>query len=67
MEKLEAVQKILRFSNVIRAWCENDQGIYFDDFDEQNVQDYNEGYGDLADEIIENGIEEGIIEEDDIE
>jgi hypothetical protein len=67
MEKLEAVQKVLRFSNAIKEWCENDQGIYFNDFDEQNVQDYNGGYGDLADEIIENGIEEGLLEEDDID
>lgn len=68
MEKLEAVQKALRFSNSIREWCENDHSVYFDDFDEQNVDDYNSGgYGDLADEIIELGVEESIIEENDIE
>ena len=67
MEKLEAVQKVLRFSNAIKEWCENDQGVYFNDFDEQNVQDYNGGYGDLADEIIENGIEAGLLEEDEID
>ncbi len=67
MEKLEAVQKVLRFSNAIRERCENDQNVYFDDFDEQNVQDYEGGYGDLADEIIEGGIEEGLLEEDEVQ
>ena len=68
MEKLEAVQKVMRFSNSIREWCEADFSVYFDDFDEQNVDDYNSGgYGDLADEIIERGIEEGLIEENEIE
>ena len=42
--------------------------VYFDDFDEQNVDDYNPGgYGDIADEIIERGIEENFLDEDDIE
>ena len=52
MEKLEAVQKVLRFSAPIRQWCEGDYSVYFDDFDEQNVDDYDSGgYGDLADKI----------------
>lgn len=63
MEKLEAVQKVLRFSNVIREWCEHEHSIYFDDFDEHNVKDYEE-YADLADEIIERGIKENLLEED---
>jgi hypothetical protein len=68
MEKLEAVQKVLRFSNIIRESCENEHNVYFDDFDEQNVQDYNNGgYGDLADEIIEQGIDEELLDESDIE
>ena len=68
MEKLEAVQKVLRFSTSTREWCKGDYSIYFDDFDEQNVGDYNSGgYGDLADEIIERGIEEGLLEENEIE
>ena len=68
MEKLEAVQKVLRFSNPIREWCEGDYSVYFNDFDEQNVDDYNSGgYGDLADEIIERGIEENLLEENEIE
>jgi hypothetical protein len=66
MEKLEAVQKVLRFSHPIREWCEGDHGIYFDDFDEQNVDDYDGGYGDLADEIIERGIAENLLEEDEV-
>jgi len=67
MEKLEAVQKVLRFSHPIREWCENDHGIYFNDFDEQNVDDYDGGYGDLADEIIDRGIAENLLEEDEID
>ena len=68
MEKLEAVQKVLRFSNSIRNWCEGNYSIYFDDFDEQNVNDYNSGgYGDLADEIIERGIKENLLEENEFE
>ena len=68
MEKLEAVQKVLRFSHAIREWCENDNSVYFDDFDEQNVNDYNNGgFGDIADEIIERGIAENLLDEDDLD
>jgi hypothetical protein len=68
MEKLEAVQKVLRFSTSIREWCEEENSVFFDDFGEQNVDDYNSGgYGDLADEIIERGIEEDLLEENEIE
>ena len=42
MDKLEAIQKILRF---------NDEC----------------GYGSLADEIIEKGIKEGFLDEDDLD
>ena len=68
MEKLEAVQKVLRFSTPIREWCEGNHSVYFDDFDEQNVDYYDSGvYGDLADKIIERGIEENLLEEDEVE
>ena len=68
MEKLEAVQKVLRFSAAIREWCTMEFSIYFDDFDEQNVDDYNSGgYGEIADEILERGLDEKIIEEDDLD
>lgn len=68
MEKLEAVQKVLRFSSPVREWCEGEYFVYFDDFDEQNVDEYSSGgYGDLADEIIERGIEENLLEESEIE
>ena len=67
MEKIEAVQKVLRFSHSTREWCEGDRAVYFDDFDEQNVNDYSPGgYGDIADEIIERGISEDLLEEDEI-
>ena len=67
MDKLEATQRVLRFSESVRNWCENDQQVFFDDFDNQNVMNYDTGgYGELADIIIEKGIEEGFIDEDDL-
>ena len=66
MDKLEATQRVLRFSESIRSWCENDEKVFFDDFDNQNVMNYDTGgYGELADIIIGKGIEEGFIDEDD--
>jgi hypothetical protein len=69
MEKLEAVQKVLRFSNTTREWLTNEHSsVYFDDFDEQNVNDYESGgYGDLADEIVEKGLAESILDEEDVD
>jgi hypothetical protein len=68
MEKLEAVQKVLRFSDATREWVTGEHSVYFDDFDEQNVDDYEPGgYGDLADEVIEKGIQESILEKEDVE
>ena len=68
MDKLEAVQKVLRFSESVRNWCEKDEKVFFGDFDNENVMLYNEGgCGKLADIIIEKGIEEGLIDEDDLE
>ena len=68
MDKLEAVQKALRFSADIREWCEQEKKVYFDDFDGENVKSYDEGgYGKLADEIIEKGVKEGFIEEDEMD
>ena len=67
MDKLEAVQRILRFSPRILEWCEQEHHIFFDDFDLYNVEDYDTGYGEIADSIIQEGIVENIIEEDDID
>lgn len=67
MDKLEAVQRVLRFSDRIRQWAENEHNRYFDDFDNYNVQDYDEGYGDLADEIIQKGLAENILDPDDLD
>ena len=67
MEKLEAIQKVLRCSTPIREWCIKEFSIHFDDFDEQNVDDYSSGgYGDIADEILERGLDEQIIEDGDL-
>ena len=68
MDKLEATQRVLRFSESVRNWCENDEKVFFDDFDNQNVMNYDAGgYGKLSDVIIGKGIEEGFIDEDDLD
>ncbi len=68
MEKLEAVQRVLRFCDITREWVTREYSIYFDDFDEHNVDDYEAGgYGDLADAIIAKGIEGSILEREDVE
>lgn len=67
MDKLEAVQRVLRFSNTIREWCEKEHKIFFDDFDNENVENYEPGgLGDLADAIIEDGVNESILDEEDL-
>lgn len=67
MDKLEAVQRVLRFSNTIREWCENKHKVYFDDFDNDNVDNYDPGgLGELADAIIEDGLNENILDEEDL-
>ena len=68
MDKLEAIQRVLRFSESVRSWCEEDEKVFFDDFDNENIINYAVGgYGELADTIIEKGIEEGFIDEDDLD
>ena len=68
MEKLEAVQKVLRFSDATREWVTEEHSVYFNDFDEQNIDDYEPGgYGALADEVIDKGTQESILEKEDIE
>ena len=68
MDKLEAPQRVLRFSESVRNWCENDQKVFFDDFDNENIINYDKGsYGELADIIIKKGIEEGFIDEDELD
>ena len=68
MDKLEAIQRVLRFSESVRNWCEEDKKIFFDDFDNENIMNYGVGgYGELADTIIKKGIEEGFIDEDDLD
>ena len=68
MDKLEAIQIVLRFSASVRNWCEEDEKVFFDDFDNENIMNYDVGgYGELADTIIKKGIEEGFIDEDDLD
>ena len=68
MDKLEAIQRVLRFSESVRSWCEEDEKVFFDDFDNENVMNYDVGgHGELADTIIGKGIEEGFIDEDDLD
>ena len=62
------VQKVLRFSDRIRNMVTNEHSVFFDDFDEQNVEnDDAGGYGDLADKIINEGIKEGFLDKEDLE
>ncbi len=63
MDKLEAVQKVLRFSASILEWTQS-KNMYFGDFDSHNVEDYDSEFGEIADEIIKRGIAEEILEED---
>ena len=37
MDKLEVIQRVLRFSESVRTWCKKDEKVFFDDFDDQNV------------------------------
>ena len=68
MDKLEAIQRVLRFSESVRKLCEKDEKVFFDDFDNENIMNYGVGgYGELADTIIKKGIEEGFIDEDDLD
>ena len=68
MDKLEAVQRVLRFSESVRNLCEKDKKVFFDDFDDKTVMNYDKGgHGELADLIIEKGVEEGFIDEDDLD
>ena len=68
MDKLEATQKVLRFSTSVRNWCEKEEKVFFSDFDNENVMNYNDGgYGELADLIIKKGVEEGVIDEGEID
>jgi len=67
MEKLEMVQKVLRFSGRVRDWLTREHGVYFDDFDEINVKDYENGLGELADRIIAEGLKENILDEEDVD
>ena len=67
MDKLEAVQKVLRFSTSVREWCEGEKKVFFDDFDSENVHSYDPGgFGDLADRIIARGTEEGFLDDEDL-
>ncbi len=68
IDKLEAVQRTMRFSETVRQWVETEHQVYFDDFDNYNVEDYEEGgYGELADQIIKKGIEEKVLDKGDLE
>ena len=68
MDKLEATQRVLRFSTSTRNWCEKEEKVFFSDLDNENVINYRDGgYGNLADLILKKGIEEGVIDEDDID
>ena len=66
MDKLEAVQKVLRFSAATLEWAET-KNMYFGDFDPHNVDDYESGFAEIADEIIQRGLDEDILDEDEFD
>ncbi len=66
MDKLEAVQKVLRFSSSTLEWAQS-KNMYFGDFDPHNVEDYDSEFGQIADKIIQRGLEESILEEDELD
>jgi len=66
MDKLEAVQKVLRFSASTLEWAES-KSMYFGDFDSHNVDDYDSKFGEIADEIIKRGLEEDFLDEDEFD
>ena len=43
------------------------QNMYFGDFDPHNVEDYESGFAEIADEIIKRGLDEDILDEDEFE
>ena len=45
MDKLEAIQRVLRFSESVRTWCEKDEKVFFDDFDDFDDQNVSARYG----------------------
>lgn len=63
MDKLEAVQKVLRFSASTLEWAQS-KNMYFGDFDSHNVSDYDSEFGEIADEIIKRGLKEDILDEE---
>ena len=40
MDKLEATQRVLRFSTSTRNWCEKEEKVFFGDLDNENVINY---------------------------
>ena len=66
MDKLEAVQKVLRFSDSTLEWAQS-KNMFFGDFDPHNVDDYDCEFGEIADEIIKRGLAEDILDENEFE
>lgn len=63
--KLQIVLTVLNQSQEIAEWYANEFGITSDDLTTDNVKTYGTGnYGDAADMIINDGIENGIITKD---
>ena len=61
------VQKVLRFSDRVREWVTSEHGVYFDEFDEENVKNYEGGLGELADKIIAEGLKDNLLDEEDVD
>ena len=61
------VQKVLRFSDRVREWVTSEHGVYFDEFDEENVKNYEGGLAELADQIIAEGLKDNLLDEEDVD
>lgn len=60
--KLEKVKKVLNDSAEIRAWVRSEYGLTAENFDDKSVSNYEEeGLGPVADTIIEDGMEAGLL------
>ena len=61
MDKLEAMQIVLRFSESVRNWCEEDEKVFFDDFDNENIMNYDVGgYGELQTQLSKKALKKGL-------
>lgn len=68
MAKIDLVKKILAANTEIAEWYDEQHNVTADDLTHQNVREYGvSGYGEIADQILRDGIDHGVITNDDLE